>query len=129
MNRVGSTTILNLGSLVSFDQVLRRVTEKRQAADQRAPLHHPARMEPWKVWTPEPLNHYRFPARYRRSDGRAEGIVVGIRTLSNGPVEWGSYDEPTVFYPRETVEAVVVAWHLRRVPVLVLPDNLELIER
>lgn len=126
MNRVGSTSILNLGSLVSFGQTLHRVTERLPST---APFAAKGQTEPWKIWKPEPLNRYRFPARYCRSDGRLEGLVVGVRTLSNGPVEWGSYDEPTVFYPREQVEAVLVAWNLRRVPVLVLPADLELIER
>lgn len=115
---------LNLRDTVALSRTLVRKTVRRPATGSHA---GPGRTEPWKVWEPDPLNRYRFPARYLRPDGRLEGVLVGLRTLYNGPVEWGSYDEPTVFYARETIHAALVSWHLRRTPVLVLLDDLEVI--
>lgn len=56
-----------------------------------------------------------------------EGIVIGARTLFDGEAVWG-YDEPTRFEQTATVKAYLVATHLYRRPVLVLPEHMERIE-
>lgn len=61
-----------------------------------------------RVWRPDPT--------WGHPDGR-EGIVVGLRTLANGISDWdpdGGYE----WVPQETFPAVLVAFHVRRKPVL-----------
>lgn len=50
------------------------------------------------------------------------GVVVGLRTIQNGVLHWGSEDEPTVLDPDEYVPAVLIAWNLHRTPVYVSPE-------
>jgi hypothetical protein len=57
-----------------------------------------------------------------------EGVLIGVRTLSNGFVTYGWTDEPTTYEPREHFTAYVVAHSLRRASALVLPDHLELVD-
>jgi hypothetical protein len=52
------------------------------------------------------------------------GIIVGVRTLSNGVIEW-NYEEPIQFYPDLYFTAYLVAFDLRRKPVYLLPDDVE----
>lgn len=59
------------------------------------------------------------PAPQERS-----GIVVGVRTLANGVLRWGSEDEPTELLADEYVPAVLVSWDLHRRPVYVSPPML-----
>lgn len=56
------------------------------------------------------------------------GIVVGIRTLSDGEVETWGWDEPATYLPTRTFRAYLVAHHLRRKPVLVLPEHIKVVE-
>lgn len=54
------------------------------------------------------------------------GIVIGYRWLRNGRIQWGSYDEPTIFTAiGEPIPAVLVAYHPRRKPVLVPMDGIQ----
>ena len=57
------------------------------------------------------------------SKGPVEGILMGVRTLSDGEVEDGYYDTPSVYYPKRTFTAYLIAHDLRRKPVLVLPEH------
>lgn len=68
-----------------------------------------------KVWKPRSYQPNRV----------VDGFIIGIRTLSNGDVTWGSYDEPTIYYPGEHFTAYLVAFDLRRKPVYLLPDDVE----
>lgn len=67
----------------------------------------PAAPHPKKVWEPNPWEPERV------------GIVVGTRTLYDGHVEFGYYDEPTIFAPESSFQAYLIAWHPRRKLVLV----------
>jgi hypothetical protein len=66
-----------------------------------------------KVW--------RKTAWGKRGDVR-HGVIVGVRTLSNGTITWFS-DEPIVFHPELYFTAYLVAFDLRRKPVYLLPDD------
>lgn len=55
-----------------------------------------------------------------------EGIVIGIRTLSNGRFDWSGYEDPGLYTPTAFFKAYLVAFDMRRNPVLVLPEHLEL---
>lgn len=55
-----------------------------------------------------------------------EGIVIGVRTLTNGINEYYGYDQPIQYRPKESVKAYLVAYDMRRKPVLVLPEHLRL---
>ena len=68
-------------------------------------------------WTPERWHGDTEPLPWKR------GLLIGVRRLANGRVLYG-YDEPTVFEPEEYLTAYLVAFHLRRAPVLVLPEHL-----
>lgn len=52
-----------------------------------------------------------------------EGVLVGLRTLSNGTIRW-DYDSGTDYRVTETLPAALVAYDLRRTPVLVPMDHL-----
>lgn len=67
-----------------------------------------------KVWEPNP-----FAAR-------REGIVVGVRTLSNGERVYIGYEEGLTFAPEEHFTAYLVAFDMRRKPVHVRPEDLAL---
>ena len=54
------------------------------------------------------------------------GILVGIRTLSNGTIDW-SFDEPVTFYPETYFTGYIVAFDLRRKPVHLLPADVEVL--
>lgn len=94
-------TNYHLGQEVLFTRTLRRI-------------RHPYR----RVWS-----HTTYWNAIT-SRGPAKGIIVGIRTLSDGTVEGGYYDEPATYRPTRTFTAYLVAYHLRRKPVLVLPEHL-----
>lgn len=56
------------------------------------------------------------------------GILVGVRTLANGTVEYLGHEEGSVFRPEERLTAYLVAYDLRRQPVFVLPEHLVVAE-
>lgn len=68
------------------------------------------RREPWrKRW-----QRTQYDERHR------EGVVVGLRTLSNG-INESHGDEGIQYIPEEYIPAVLVAYDLRRKPVYVEP--------
>lgn len=74
-----------------------------------------------KRWEPHHLELFRF----QHPERSGEGIVVGIRTLSNGQASY--YEDHTAFRASGTVTAVIIAHHLRRKPVYALPEHIEII--
>jgi hypothetical protein len=97
---------IRLGERVHFDysDILRR---------QSVTLAAKSSSRYGKVW--------RKTAWGKRGDVR-HGVIVGIRTLSNGTITWFS-DEPIVFHPELYFTAYLVAFDLRRKPVYLLPDD------
>lgn len=70
-----------------------------------------------KRWEPEGYPGEPEPAPRR-------GVVVGTRVLSNGHAVWMGYEEGSEWRGVHYFTAYLVAWHLRRKPVLVLPQHL-----
>lgn len=72
-----------------------------------------------KIWTPERWcgdDNTNPPVEPR------EGIIIGKRTLANGVITWGTYEDPDIFRPVEHFTAYVIAYDMRRNPVYVLPE-------
>ena len=57
-----------------------------------------------------------------------QGIVMGIRHLSNGKNEWVQDDAPLCYTHTDYLVAVLVSYDLRRKPVLVLPEDLVILD-
>lgn len=74
-----------------------------------------------KKWETEPIADY---DAWQHATREREGIVVGKRTLANGVIHWGSYDEATTFEPKERFTAYLVAYNINRSPFLVLAEDL-----
>ena len=102
---------LVLGMPVRFTHRLYRGSERRPS-DVR-----PNDTVLWKVWRTLPL--------WRSTD--QDGIIVGARTLHNGVVTYGYYDEPTTFVSRERFRAYLIAYDLWRSFELVLPEHIEIL--
>jgi hypothetical protein len=84
------------------------------------------RYEPGKPWNCEkPQKRWKTTGTLVRPESR-EGIVVGIRHLSNGTVRYFP-DGETDYRPTEHFPALLVAFDLRRKPVFVLPADVETI--
>lgn len=78
-----------------------------------------------KRWTDDPKPHLSGWDWYREArDRERSGVIVGKRTLANGRVHLGSYDEPTTFEAEERFEAYLIAYALRRKPVLVRAEHI-----
>lgn len=96
---------IKLGTKVRFHTFLRRGWQEAQRENSYG----------WwrkKVWFP--------------TDGPfREGIVIGKRTLSNGLRETG--DDYINYTPKEHFTAYLVVFDLRRAPVAVRPEDLEII--
>lgn len=60
-----------------------------------------------------------------REPAPRDGIVIGVRTLRNGDCVILGYDEPIVFRGTESVTAYLIAFDIRRAPVLCLPEHVE----
>lgn len=56
-----------------------------------------------------------------------EGIIVGLRTLSDGVRTWNGYDIPVTYRPTRHFSAYLIAHSLRAKPVLVLPEHVEVL--
>jgi hypothetical protein len=69
------------------------------------------------------LKEWRKVVWGKRGDVR-HGLIVGVRTLVNGESRW-NYDEPIEFHPVMYFTAYLVAYDLRRRPVYLLPDDVE----
>jgi hypothetical protein len=97
---------VRLGERVHFDysDILRR-KEVRGAAFANVPVR--------KEWGKTEWG--------KRGDVR-HGLIVGVRTLSNGVIEW-NYEEPIQFYPDLYFTAYLISYDLRRKPVYLLPDD------
>lgn len=54
-----------------------------------------------------------------------EGVLVGLRTLSDGTVDY--YDDHTEYMPTKRHQAAIIATHLRRKPVLALLEDVEVL--
>jgi hypothetical protein len=92
---MSDTDLFKLGARVKFTRPLHRT---RPLANLRR-----------KVWEPDPWKN-----------GTYAGIVVGVRTLSDGMTEgW----EENTYRPERHYRAVLIATDLHRKPVLVLPEN------
>jgi len=65
-----------------------------------------------RVWKPKSLS------------APQPGILVGIRNRSNGDVDPGSWEEPTIYTSKERFTTYLVATHLRRKPVVVGVDQI-----
>lgn len=61
----------------------------------------------WKVWDERKLR------------GPIEGIVIGIRNLSNGKNHNLGNEGGTMYEPKEHFKAIIVAYQLSRKPILV----------
>lgn len=92
-----TTDLLQLGTLVRFSRPLQRTLDVATSANR-------------KVWRADP---------YR--PGEYGGIVVGLRTLSDGEV----VDYAGTYRPERHFRAVLIAEDLHRKPVLVLPEDVE----
>lgn len=99
-----------LGQQVEFTlgDVLHRVVDTDGRDEFNRSVHR-------KVWRTAPWFR---PAPIR-------GVIVGIRTLSNGRNEYHGYDEPIEYCGEEFFSAYLVAYDLRRKPVFVLAENLK----
>jgi hypothetical protein len=95
------------GQPVQFHVTLRRVFVPRAPRSRRE-----WQRQGHELWLPQP------PVT-------RHGVVIGKRVLRNGTVEYGSYEEPTVFYGDESITAYLVAENMRSAPVYVLPEDLE----
>lgn len=78
-----------------------------------------------KRWVTAPIADY---DAWGHATHAREGVVIGKRTLANGIVHWGSYDESTYFEAKERLEAYLVAFDMRRKPFLVLAEDLTRLE-
>lgn len=100
------TSVFHLGQWVEFEFRLRRVSD--YGSDHRG----------WrKEW------------RREKFDINAQGIVMGVRHLSNGKNEWVQDDAPLSYTHTDYLVAVLVSYDLRRKPVLVLPEDLVILDR
>lgn len=104
-----------LGTPVRFTWSLRRRAEWRPTGPDR---HGRPRDERWKIWTP-------YDYLGQTEPRPTEGLLIGVRTLSNGPT-FGDYDAGEQYDDTraERFTAYLVAWHLYRRPALVLPKHL-----
>jgi hypothetical protein len=71
---------------------------------------------------------YGIDKYWRRNDNTTHtGIVVGIRTISNGTRKWVGSEEGYEYTPTEYLQAALVAFDLRRKPVLVPIDAVQVV--
>jgi hypothetical protein len=112
---------LELGQAVLYDCYLIRTTERRGGLNipEQSEVPHYSRYfkkpDDWiKLWQPRKLY----------GDGFRTGVVAGVRTLANGRVIWGTYDEPTEFSPEQHFPAAIVFTNMREKPVYVPLEGL-----
>lgn len=55
------------------------------------------------------------------------GIIIGKRTLSNGINRWGQ-DYGNVYFPKVSFVGYIAAFDLKRKPIYVRPEDIELIK-
>lgn len=105
---------LELGQRVRYAATLRRAVE-----------YAPLQFGQWtnrrrKVWK---------RGDWRGEPDPGEGIVVGLRTLADGFSDWESEEVGYVFTPTDRHSAVLIAYDLRRKPVLALLEDVEAIHQ
>jgi hypothetical protein len=98
-----SATRLTLGTRVRYSSLLLRRAEHVNGSTR-------------KTWEPMSLGFDR------------EGIVVGLRTLSNGIHHWGFSDEGGHYEQKSSLQAVLIAWDVRKTHDRVLLADVEVIE-
>jgi len=74
----------------------------------------------FRVRTPKNIKEW---DRYEFKQPRT-GILIGFRTLTNGTITYGSYDEPTEYRPTEHFKAALVALGPRTKPILVRLEDI-----
>lgn len=84
---------------------------------------HPSAPYSRKRWDVKPVLCLPFTGP-RLGVERLDGIVVGIRTLANGELLPGGWEDPDTFRPTEYFTAYLVAYDVRRKPVYVLPEHI-----
>lgn len=92
--------LYSLGQKVTTIKYLKRISKFVQ--DGEAPWK-----TEFKVWDER---QFRSPI---------EGIVIGIRNLSNGKNIYMGQEEGVVYEPKEHFKAIIVAYQLSRKPILV----------
>lgn len=104
-----SSEQLKLGDKVQYTAILNR---------KDVDLTPGASSSDWgRCWVPQPLTT------------PGSGIIVGIRTLADGKVNYGyNADSVTNFVQEKTYQAYRVASEMRRKPFFVLPDDVTLVE-
>jgi hypothetical protein len=98
-----------LGQRVSFDYA--DIIYRQQVKPDM--FQHPIR---------EPFRKKWLKTEWVKRGNIKEGIICGVRTLSDGTIDW-SFDEPVTFYPETYFPAYIVAFDLRRKPVHLLPAD------
>lgn len=89
-------------------------------------LHGNRLRRSYRSMSPHPRKEWQ---RVKHDGGDAvQGILVGVRTLSDGINVYYGHDEPIEYRPDKHFTVYVIAYDLRRVPVLVLPQDVHLIE-
>jgi hypothetical protein len=106
-------TPVSLGQRVTFTWILKRYTEHRPIEGDRY-----GRTSRWKVW-----KNHSYPGMPEPAP--QHGIIIGVRHLANGRAEY-EHEVGVVWDPcdAERLTAYLVAFDLRRKPVLVLPEHL-----
>lgn len=95
-----STQALALGTRVRYSSILLRRGEHVGGSTR-------------KTWEPMSLGFER------------EGIIVGLRTLSNGIHHWGFSDEGGHYEQKNSLQAALIAWDVRKTHDRVLIADVE----
>jgi hypothetical protein len=90
-------------------------------------VRYDARRTLWREHLPS--GHRRWSSQsHGQTHSPREGVIVGARTLANGQVSYGGWDTPTEFSPTAHFKAYLVAFDMRKNPVYVLPEDLEVLD-
>lgn len=102
----------DLGEKVTFTWALRRESRREEVT-----INGRRRTVTVRRWETGEIPNTKPPAS-------REGVVVGVRTLCNGYVQY-EYDYGNMFSPFEDgyFTAYLIAWNLRQQPVYVLPEH------
>lgn len=100
---------------MSKPQLGQRVTYSKHLRRRSA---HPDGIGPGRIWSTE-----YYPGK---DNPGGEGIVVGVRTLSNGDAHWDDWGSG--YRPKEHFDAYLIAYNVHRKPVFVLPEHVTLLE-
>ena len=79
---------------------------------------------------PDPYDYGMLRTRLIEAPAKAaEGMIIGKRTVQQGVTESASMGEPTCFFPCEISQVWLVAFHLRRKPVMCFDHQLTAVEQ